>query len=87
MINSIQRTFIMQEHIYTSSKGESFLSWHQWALTTLTEEDLAVYIDPVPEGEPMSTGKLALYNRWVQEEKIISHVTMENGEVVMEHDI
>ena len=77
----------MQEHIYTSSKGESFLSWHQWALTTLSEAELKVYIDPDPEGEPMSTGKLSLYNRWVQEEKIISHVTMENGEVVMEHDI
>jgi len=77
----------MQQHIYTSSKGEKFLSWHEWALTTLTEEDLKVYIDPDPEGDPMSEGKLALYNRWVQEEKIISHVTMENGEVVMEHDI
>ena len=77
----------MQEHIYTSSKGESFLSWHQWALTTLSEAELKVYIDPDPEGEPMSAGKLALYTRWIQEEKIISHVTMENGEVVMEHDI
>ena len=87
MINSIQRTFIMQEHIYTSSKGESFLSWHQWALTTLTEEDLAVYIDPVPEGEPLSEGKLALYHRWVQEEKIISHNVVEDGVVVAEHAI
>ena len=87
MINSIQRTFIMQEHIYTSSKGESFLSWHQWALTTLTEEDLAVYIDPVPEGEPMSEGKLALYIRWIQEEKIISHNVVEDGVVVAEHAI
>ena len=77
----------MQQHIYTSSKGEKFLSWHEWALTTLTEEDLKVYIDPDPEGDPMSEGKLALYNRWVQEEQIISHVEMEDGVVVTEHDI
>jgi hypothetical protein len=77
----------MQQHIYTSSKGEKFLSWHEWALTTLTEEDLKVYIDPVPEGETMSEGKLALYNRWVQEEKIISHNVMEDGVVVAEHAI
>ena len=77
----------MQQHIYTSSKGEKFLSWHEWALTTLTEEDLKVYIDPDPEGDPMSEGKLALYNRWVQEEKIISHIVMEDGVVVAEHDI
>ena len=77
----------MQQHIYTSSKGESFLSWHRWALTTLTKEDLAVYIDPVPEGEPLSEGKLALYNRWVQEEKIISHNVVEDGVVVAEHAI
>lgn len=77
----------MQEHVYTSSKGENFLSWHEWALTTLSEEDLKVYIDPDPEGESMSEGKLALYNRWVEEEKIVSHVVMENGEVIITHDI
>ena len=77
----------MQEHVYTSSKGESFLSWHEWALSTLSEEDLETYIHPDPEGEPMSVPKLALYNRWVQEEKIISHNVMEDGVVVTEHDI
>jgi hypothetical protein len=77
----------MQQHIYTSSKGEKFLSWHEWALTTLNEEDLAVYIEPISEGEIMSEGKLALYSRWVQEEKIISHNVIEDGVVVMSHDI
>ena len=77
----------MQEHVYTSSKGESFLSWHEWALSTLSEEDLETYIHPDPEGEPMSVAKLALYNRWVQEEKITSHVVMENGKEIMVHDI
>ena len=77
----------MQQHIYTSSKGEKFLSWHEWALTTLNEEDLAVYIEPISEGEIMSEGKLALYSRWIQEEQIISHVVMEDGVVIVEHDI
>ena len=77
----------MEKHIYTSSKGENFLSWHDWALTTLSEADLKVYIDPDPEGSPMSAGKLALYNRWVGEEKIISHVVMEDDKVIITHDI
>ena len=77
----------MQEHIYTSAKGESFLLWHEWAATTLSEADLQVWKDPVPEGSPLSPEKLALYSRWVQEEQIISHVVMEDGVVVIEHDI
>ena len=87
MINSIQRTFIMKEHIYTSSKGEKFLSWDEWASTTLSEEDLKVYRDPMTAGDPLPAEKLALYNRWVQEEQIISHVEMEDGVVITEHDI
>jgi len=77
----------MQQHVYTSSKGESFLSWDQWALATLSDAELTVYKAPFPEGDPMPAEKLALYNRWVQEEKIISHVVMEDGVVIVEHDI
>lgn len=77
----------MQQHVYTSSKGESFLSWDKWARTTLSDTDLTVYMAPVTEGDPMTAEKLALYNRWVQEEKIISHVVMEDGIVIVEHDI
>ena len=77
----------MQQHIYTSSKGENFLSWHEWALTTLSEEDLAVYTEPMAADEPLSEVKLALYSRWVQEEQIISHVVKEDGVVVVEHAI
>jgi hypothetical protein len=77
----------MQQHVYTSSKGESFLSWDDWAHATLSPADLEVYMDPVTEGAPMPPEKLALYSRWVQEEQIISHVAMEDGVVVMEYDI
>jgi hypothetical protein len=77
----------MQQHVYTSSKGETFLSWDEWARTTLSEADLQIYMEPFPEGDPMPAEKLALYSRWIQEEKIISHVVMENGVVIVEHDI
>ena len=77
----------MQQHVYTSSKGESFLSWDEWARTTLSESDLEIYMEPVTEGDSMPAEKLALYSRWVQEEQIISHVAMEDGVVVMEYDI
>ena len=77
----------MQQHVYTSSKGETFLSWDDWARTTLSEEDLEIYMSLTIEGYPMPPEKLALYSRWVQEEQIISHVAMEDGVVVMEYDI
>jgi antirestriction protein len=71
----------MQQHIYTSSKGENFLSWDEWANTTLSPTDLEVYM-----GEYATPDKLALYARWVEEEGITSHVVMEDGEQVQRTD-
>ena len=66
----------MEEHVYTSAKGKDFLSWHNWALETLSEEDLAIYLSTEPEGEPMSEEKIALYNRWVIAEQILTHAVL-----------
>lgn len=74
----------MQEHIYTSSKGENFLSWEEWARTTLSEADLAIYLDSGVEGEPIAPEKLALYTRWVQEEQILTHTIKEDGVVIQQ---
>jgi hypothetical protein len=71
----------MQEHVYTSSKGENFLSWDVWARNTLSEADLEVYMN-----EMNTPAKQALYARWVVEEKITSHSVMENGEEVQHTD-
>jgi hypothetical protein len=84
MINSIQRAFIMKEHIYTSSKGESFLSWDDWARQTLNESDLSVYLSPQVEGSTLSADKLALYARWVDEEQILTHVVKEDDVIVQQ---
>jgi hypothetical protein len=67
----------MQEHVYTSSKGEIFLSWHDWALSTLSEEEFDIY-----SSETLTTEKEALYTRWVTDEQIISHVIMEDDTVI-----
>ena len=67
----------MQEHVYTSAKGEDFLSWHDWAMSTLSEEELAIY-----NNEEQSTAKEALYTRWVKEEEITEHTIMEDGKTV-----
>jgi hypothetical protein len=64
----------MQQHIYTSSKGDKFLSWHDWALNTLTEKELDVYMN-----EEETSEKIELYARWVSEEKIATHTIMEDG--------
>jgi hypothetical protein len=76
----------MKEHVYTSSKGE-FLTWDQWAHTTLTKEELKIYLTSEADGEPIPAEKQALYARWLREEKIISHTEMEDGEVIMEYDL
>jgi hypothetical protein len=67
----------MQSHEYTSAKGEDFLSWHDWAMSTLSEEELAIY-----NSEAGSIQKEALYVRWVTEEKITEHVVMEDGKAI-----
>lgn len=66
----------MEEHIYTSAKGKDFLSWHNWALETLSEEDLEIYLNPGVEGEPMPEEKVALYNRWIIAEQILTHAVL-----------
>lgn len=71
----------MQQHVYTSSKGESFLSWHQWALATLSGEDLALYLDTT-NVDPLSPEKIILYKRWIEEEQIKTHVVIEDGETI-----
>ena len=67
----------MQSHVYTSFKGESFLSWHEWALSSLSEEDLAIY-----SSETTSAKKEALYIQWTKEEEIRTHVIMEDNKVI-----
>lgn len=74
----------MKENIYTSAKGEDFLSWNEWAHSTLSEDDLAIYLTPGVEGEPMVAEKLALYARWVVEEQILTHTITEDGQVVQQ---
>lgn len=63
-------------HVYTSDLGEDFLNWHEWAITTLDKDDLNVYL-----AEDMSDEKIALYDRWIIEQKIITHTILEDGKV------
>lgn len=65
-------------HVYTSELGEDFLSWHEWAMTTLDKDDLDVYL---VDGMPMSDEKIALYDRWIIEQKITTHTILEDGKV------
>jgi hypothetical protein len=76
----------MQEHIYTSAKGENFLDWAAWAHQTLSEADLAIFLNSGVDGEPMVAEKLALYARWVEEEQILSHTIKEDGVVIQHSD-
>jgi len=72
----------MQQHIYTSSKGEDFLSCHEWATYNLSEEEYKFYI-----AEADSPEKTAIFARWMKEEQIISHTMVEDGKEIMVYDI
>jgi hypothetical protein len=69
----------MNTQEYTSALPE-FLSWQEWAVTTLTDAELAIYHE---ETDPMSAEKIALYERWVIDQKLTSHIeTDTKGAVV-----
>jgi hypothetical protein len=63
------------EHIYTSAKGENFLTMDDWARKTLTP----------PEYEELSSDVVTddkrkeLYSRWLEEEQILTHRCIEDG--------
>ena len=77
-----------EEHIYESSKGSDFLSWHEWALSTLNDAELEIYCEQSDmEAEGMSEEKIALYTRWVAEEKITKHTIIVDGVEVLTEDM
>lgn len=76
-----------EQHIYESSKGMNFLSWHDWALNTLNEEELNIYFEDTDMSVGMSKEKIALYSRWVIEEKITKHTTIVDGVEIMTEDM
>lgn len=73
----------MEQHIYESTKGIDFLSWHDWAHVALSEEELAIYFEETDMSVGMSPEKIALYNRWVIEEKISKHTIYVDGVEVL----
>ena len=64
---------------YTSALGDKFLSWHDWALTTLTPEELAIYEDGASANMKVTSAKDALHKRWIKEQQITCHIMYEDG--------
>jgi hypothetical protein len=75
------------QHIYESTKGIDFLSWNDWALSTLSPEELDIYFEDSDMSVGMSKEKIALYSRWVIEEKITKHTIIVDGVVVLTEDM
>lgn len=63
-----------QVHVYKSELGSDFKSFHNWCLDTLTEAELAIY-----EKGDMNAEYLAIYDRWWNDQKILSHEVWEDG--------
>jgi len=64
----------MEQHVYTSSKGD-FLNFFEWTMLNGTVEEKALF-----DIDENTDAKKALYNKWVKAEQIISHVCiLEDG--------
>ena len=63
-----------QEHVYKSELGDDFKSFHNWCLETLTPSELAIY-----EASVQNEAYLEIYQRWWDDQKIISHDVFEDG--------
>lgn len=70
---------VITTHEYISELGENFMSWNYWAHTTLNADDLAIYLDDAGPEDPVSPEKHALFLRWVDEQKITTHIIYEDG--------
>jgi len=57
----------MEQHIYTSSKGD-FLSFQEWVDLNATAAEKVIY-----EDEENTDEKKALYAKWVKAEQIVTH--------------
>lgn len=64
-----------ETHVYTSAKGEDFLSFDQWLRVTLQENYETFAVDVPYPSEEMTR----LYNDWLVAEQINSHKTFENN--------
>lgn len=70
---------VIKSSKYESALGKDFLSWHDWAHTTLSPEELAIYEDGRDPDLPVTNAKDALHNRWIKEQKITCHIMYEDG--------
>lgn len=61
---------------FESALGESFLTMHEWALTTLTGPDLNAYLT-----ETMTPEKEALFARWMSEQQVTAFRCYVNDEL------
>ena len=69
---------VIKSNRYVSSLGENFLSWHEWAFTTLNDTDLAIYNDGADPDVPVTAEKDELHKRWIKDQKITCHIMYED---------
>lgn len=66
-------------HIYTSGKGDNFLSWDDWMMVNATDAEKEAYLDPSDTNEV----KNGAYHRWIEAEQILTHVQVDsNGNTI-----
>ena len=56
-----------------------FLTWNEWCLSELSSAELTVYQAEVNENDPISAEKQELFLRWVEDQRITTHICYEDG--------
>ena len=66
-------------HTIESELGEDFLHFADWVEVNGTPEQLKIAL----EAESADPDKVALYNAWVKDQKIVKHTVEEDGELTV----
>lgn len=72
-----------REHIYTSAKGENFLTLDEWLRLKLTIEEYDFY----KEVDYRSEEHKQNYNKWIIKEEIIRHKYIEDDIEVFDIEV
>jgi hypothetical protein len=70
---------VIKSNEYISELGLNFLSWDEWAHTTLNDADLAIYNDGADPDLLVSSEKNELHLRWMKDQKITCHIMYADG--------
>jgi len=74
------QSFSILEHTYTS-RSSNFLPLHEWVMATLSPSEQAVFM--VADSREFTEEKKRLYEMWMIDQQVSSHMITKNGKYVL----